>query len=221
MWIKLDDGFATHPKIITAGHEALAVQIRAICYASQNGTDGFLPIRSIPLFLEGVSRDINWREHMVKHGLWDETPPGYTIHDFLEWNCSQKEYVKRQKKLSHAGKKGMKSRWSKHYPIITNLITGVISDPVTSPSISISSSSLLPKGEKIVKKRGNGAREIQETDAPTEKHREFARTLGIDLGPEWGKFKNYCKAHGKKYCDFEAAFRNWLANAQAMQGGKR
>lgn len=55
----------------------------------------------------------------------------------------------------------------------------------------------------------------------SDKHRAFAKTLGIDVGPEWGKFKNYCLAHGKRYINFEAAFRNWLANSVNMNGGKR
>lgn len=66
-----------------------------------------------------------------------------------------------------------------------------------------------------------GKRAIRDDDAPTDKHRSFALSLGIDVGPEWGKFKNYCLAHDKRYANFEAAFRNWLANAQNMNGGKR
>lgn len=90
--------------------------------------------------------------------------------------------------------------------------SGVCVSPLLSSPLSS------PNGEKIVKKRG--LREITDEDGPTEKHLAFAKSLGIDPGPEWGKFKNYCKAHGKKYVDFEAAFRNWLANATSMKGGR-
>lgn len=68
------------------------------------------------------------------------------------------------------------------------------------------------------KTNGRGKRAIMESDCPTEKHREFAQQLGLNLGPEWGKFKNYCLAHDKRYANFEAAFRNWLANASSMKG---
>ena len=64
-------------------------------------------------------------------------------------------------------------------------------------------------------------REISDDDKPTEKHFDFGRSIKVDVGPEWGKFKNYCLAHGKKYVNFEAAFRNWLANSVNMNGGKR
>ena len=66
-----------------------------------------------------------------------------------------------------------------------------------------------------------GKRAITDLDHPTDKHRDFAKTLGVDPGPEWGKFKNYCLAHDKRYANFEAAFRNWLANSKTMNGGKR
>lgn len=66
----------------------------------------------------------------------------------------------------------------------------------------------------------NGKRPINEFDCITEKHRLFALQIGIDPGPEWGKFKNYCLAHGKRYANFEAAFRNWLANSKEMKGAR-
>ena len=74
---------------------------------------------------------------------------------------------------------------------------------------------------KHVDIKPKGKRAIRDEDRPTEKHITFAKTLGIDPGPEWGKFKNYCLAHDKRYANFEAAFRNWLANAKDMKGGGR
>ena len=63
--------------------------------------------------------------------------------------------------------------------------------------------------------------EVKGVSPVSDNHRAFAKTLGIDVGPEWGKFKNYCLAHGKRYINFEAAFRNWLANSTNMKlGGK-
>jgi hypothetical protein len=52
----------------------------------------------------------------------------------------------------------------------------------------------------------------------SEKHKEFAKNLGIDHGPEWGKFVNYCKANDRRYANYEAAFRNWLAEAAERKG---
>lgn len=74
---------------------------------------------------------------------------------------------------------------------------------LTKPSISIS--------------RKRALRSITDEDRPTEKHKALAQSLRVDLGAEWGKFKNYCLAHDKRYANFEAAFRNWIANSVTMR----
>ena len=82
--------------------------------------------------------------------------------------------------------------------------------------LTSSSDSDLKSNGHASKKRS--LRPISESDKPSEKHFNFGKTLNLDVGPEWGKFKNYCLAHDKRYANFEAAFRNWLANAQSMKG---
>ncbi len=66
-------------------------------------------------------------------------------------------------------------------------------------------------GVDAPKRKKRVLRSIEESDAPTDKHRAFALQLKIDIGPEWAKFKNDCLAHDRRYANFEAAFRNWLA----------
>lgn len=147
MWVKIDDGFATHPKILKAGITALAIQVRAICYASQNQTDGYIPAEALPIILIGIDpMQSVWPTYMVNHRLWDEVDGGYAVHNFLKWNVSKKDRESWKKKLSSSGKKGMKSRWNKKKVEITNaiseVITPVITDPITSLSTSTSTSTL-------------------------------------------------------------------------------
>lgn len=78
-----------------------------------------------------------------------------------------------------------------------------------------------PQKQAVDNNHGKGKRAIRDDDGPTEKHLAFAKSLGIDPGPEWGKFKNYCLAHDKRYANFEAAFRNWLARSDEMKGERR
>lgn len=112
MWIKLDDGFATHPKVLKAGPLGIAVQIRALCYASQNKTDGFIPTEALELMTYGLPAGMT--ERMLECGLWDQIDGGYQIHDYLHWNMSREQYDSVKESLSRAGKKGMKSRWKGH-----------------------------------------------------------------------------------------------------------
>jgi hypothetical protein len=229
MWLRLDDRFATHPKVVKAGPMALALQIRAICYASQNLTDGFLPLELLPMLTYDLPapKEGDWPINMVQFGLWEFAQDGYRIHDYLQWNVSQKEYKDKcellSRKRSAAGKKGMKSRWLKAGEGDNKPDNKGDNKPITLQS-TYTDTLNLPSSPPNPKKDSNKKRllrSISDDDKPTEKHFSLAATLGIDLGPEWGKFKNYCKAHDKRYADFEAAFRNWLANAADMKGVRR
>ena len=155
MWIKLDDGFATHPKIIAAGPLALSIQIRALCYSGRYLTDGFLPEGILSSLFTGMERiglevagvmepdgrqlvgmgldadEIDWCAYMVGHGLWETVPGGYLIHDYLDYNLSRKQAQELRKKLSMGGRKGMKARWNQSNKTITKVITQDITDNIT------------------------------------------------------------------------------------------
>ena len=96
----------------------------------------------------------------------------------------------------------------------SSLLSSVLINPPDPDLKSKSHSSVIISPKK-------GKRAITEEDRPTDKHYALGQSLGIDIGPEWGKFKNYCLAHDKRYANFEAAFRNWIANVPNMNGGKR
>lgn len=178
MWVRLDDGFATHPKILKAGVRALALQIRAICYASQQHTDGLIPLHAIPLLVYDLDEDSDgevrarpdWPAEMVRVGLWEKQETGYMVHDFLHWNMSREAYLEMKVKLSKAGKKGMKSRWKQHnqgynepYKVGNNPVDNPpYNKPITQQSTSTATlnspnlNSPNPEGEKSGEKRGNG-----------------------------------------------------------------
>ncbi len=113
----------------------------------------------------------------------------------------------------------------KRYPIVKRFCADTLLDTLSTlskifPSVPdpVSSSVLLTPKSNGHTTQKRTLRSISDDDKPSEKHFNFGRTLGIDVGPEWGKFKNYCLAHDKRYANFEAAFRNWLANANQMKG---
>lgn len=154
MWVKIDDGFCTHPKILAAGPLAALLQIRAICFASQHQTDGIIPRSALGLLTHDFSSialddhqcqadEMDWSRIMLERGLWDLHDGGFAIHDYLEWNLSKKDLENFKEQKSKAGKKGMKARWTQAKRIITDDITPVITPVITKPyhAISISTSS--------------------------------------------------------------------------------
>lgn len=100
-----------------------------------------------------------------------------------------------------------------------DIITGP-PDTDTDTKANLSSSLQNPNGKERESERKRGKRAICELDKPTEKHFSLGKSLSVEVGPEWGKFKNYCLAHDKRYANFEAAFRNWIANAAELKGDR-
>lgn len=123
-WVRIDDGFADHPKIVAAGPIAALIQIRALCYSARHLTDGFLPSAAVPGLLHGLemigietgrndmmvvgedATDIDWPTVMVTHRLWERRKGGYYVHDFLAYNRSRADVLAERKARSKAGASG-------------------------------------------------------------------------------------------------------------------
>jgi len=93
-WVKLDDGFPDHLKVIGLSDKAFRQHTSALCWAARNLTDGFIPTAALAS-LRGSKRSAG---ELVDADLWDlcEEPAGWMIHDFLEFNPSA-ETVKRKR----------------------------------------------------------------------------------------------------------------------------
>ena len=125
-WVRLDEEFARHPKVLAAGPLGMAMQVAALCYCNSYLTDGFVP-RSVVsglLDLEGLGmrmwngelfgggEDANWKlvvSDLLDAGLWDEVPGGYRIHDYHEYQPSKEQVLREREQKKLAGQKGGKA----------------------------------------------------------------------------------------------------------------
>lgn len=84
-WVKLDDGFPDHPKVVALSDRAFRAHVTALCYCARYLTDGDVPT--------GVAKRIataKVKAELTAAGLWTETPGGlYRLHDYLDWNPSR------------------------------------------------------------------------------------------------------------------------------------
>lgn len=107
MWLKLDDGFADHPKIDTLSDGAFRLHVSGLCYAAKHLTDGMLPARSLRRLTPTFDEDLV--AELVAVGLWhrlgevtdaDGTPldAGFELHDFLDYNPTAAEVKARREK---------------------------------------------------------------------------------------------------------------------------
>ncbi len=125
-WVRLDEEFARHPKVVAAGPLGMAMQVAALCYCNTYLTDGFVP-RSVVsglLDLEGLGmrmwagelvgggEDATWKlvvEDLLEVELWDEVPGGYRIHDYHDYQPSKEQVLKEREQKKRAGQKGGKA----------------------------------------------------------------------------------------------------------------
>lgn len=131
-WVRLDEDFASHPKVLDAGPLGMALQVAALCYANRHLTDGRIPraaARSLLDFegiavVDGMSGDDVDAGHviglLVDAGLWHEpghdcevcpeVERGYVIHDYLEQQPSRAEVLAKREQTAAAGRKGGQAR---------------------------------------------------------------------------------------------------------------
>jgi hypothetical protein len=98
MWVKLDDGFDGHPKVIALydgdhAADALALWTRCASWSGKHLTEG-----RIPRGLVRQSPHAAGAAELVRVGLWLETPEGYAFHDWLRRNPAKSAVEEKQAK---------------------------------------------------------------------------------------------------------------------------
>jgi hypothetical protein len=92
-WVRIDDRYPTHRKMLRAGPLAIALDVAGMCYCAGHATDGFIPTEA----LAAAAPFLNKRQAMaaagqlVNVGRWVPVDGGWRIHDFLAYNPSAAE----------------------------------------------------------------------------------------------------------------------------------
>ncbi len=114
-WVRLDDAFATNPKVFMLSDGAFRAYVVGLCYASQHLTDGFVPAGYVKL---------RHARELEAAGMWDQDGSGWQIHDFLEYNPSKQEVEQERARKVAAGRAGGlasgKARASRLLPEVPN-----------------------------------------------------------------------------------------------------
>ena len=88
-WVRIDDRFPEHEKIVAGGPLAIALQVRALCYCARNLTDGRLSRGIVAMMAHDL--DGFGAADMERAGLWEKTTDGWLVHDYLAYNPSRKQ----------------------------------------------------------------------------------------------------------------------------------
>lgn len=104
-WVKLDDDFSDHRKIMAVGPLAAWMHVCALCYCARLLTDGFIPAAQVRK-LADVDDATSLAALLVREGLWQSAEGGYRIHDYLEYNPSREQVEATKAVRAEAGKQG-------------------------------------------------------------------------------------------------------------------
>jgi hypothetical protein len=124
-WVRIDEEFPQHPKVVQVGPLGVALQVAGLCYANKHLTDGFVPHGAVRMLLDfnGLGEDIgekvehwcevgafNVAERLVEAGLWDEVEGGYRIHDYHDYQPTRDQVEADQAVVHKAKVAGGKAR---------------------------------------------------------------------------------------------------------------
>jgi DnaD/phage-associated family protein len=117
-WIKLDDQWLDHPKIVAAGRDARDMWLASITYCAKHLTDGFFHPNLLPALAVMAGVDVancqNFARVLLDVGLWDRTEAGYCVHDYLDYNPSKEQADATKLARSEAGKRGADAKHGKN-----------------------------------------------------------------------------------------------------------
>jgi hypothetical protein len=131
-WIRLDDQFPDHPKVIAAGPMAAWLYVCGIGYCNRLLTDGLIPKGQVRK-LADVDEAMALAARLVEVGLWEEVESGYRIHDFLDYQPSA-EQVKAERADNAKRQHEWRERKKQERNTVTNTVTdGVSNAPRNAP----------------------------------------------------------------------------------------
>lgn len=88
-WVRLDDNFPNHPKVVGLSDQAFRLYISGLCYASHYLTDGLI-IEPVLRRLDGYE----WVPQLVEAGLWLKVDKGWQIASYAEYQTPKSEVEK-------------------------------------------------------------------------------------------------------------------------------
>lgn len=130
-WVRLDDGFADHPKVLKVGPIGVAIHLWAMCYCARFLTDGLVPIEALvgcPWVSKKDARATAVRR-LEGAGLWEAVEGGYQIHDFLAYNPDAASVKEKRAKAAER-----QARWRERQKARHNAVKPSFGNAVTNAS---------------------------------------------------------------------------------------
>lgn len=86
-YVRIDDHFPQHRKILGLDDSAFALYVRSICYCATQLSNGDVIMAALPL-LTRHRKPQTLVAQLVEAELWEITLAGWRVHDYLDWQES-------------------------------------------------------------------------------------------------------------------------------------
>lgn len=89
-WVRIDERAMHHPKIRSIADGAFRLWVEGLAYCQMFLTDGKITDQA----LRGLWAYSPKRRHqLIESGLWELSPLGVQVHDYLQWNESREHVI--------------------------------------------------------------------------------------------------------------------------------
>ncbi|MFF1790796.1 hypothetical protein ACFVX9_30565 [Kitasatospora sp. NPDC058243] len=107
-WVKLDDRFPSHRKVVLLSDKAFRLYVSALCWSSENLTEGHVLDRELPVITR-IRGAKSAAKELEEAGLWDRADDGWVIHDYLIYNPDRAK-VKEERAANAARQQAWRDR---------------------------------------------------------------------------------------------------------------
>ncbi len=220
-WVKLDDQFPDHPKIVEAGPLAGWLYVAGLAYCGRFITDGFIP-RGQVRRLADLDDPMALAARLVAVHLWEEAEDGYHVHDYLHYNPSSAQ-VKHEREQVAKRQQEFRDRKSGRYATPDNAVSNAVTPPSRNgvsntrpvPVLNVEVDELGEVGGvqgRETPRRADRATRLPEVYPLTAEMREWAarRVPGLDLDFAHEEFCTYWRGEGKTKLDWFQTWQNGM-----------
>lgn len=201
-WVKLDDSFPDHWKVVEAGEDAAWLYVAALCYANKHNTGGRVRASILPRLSRKGGAKLAAR--LVDVGLWERDGDDYLIHDYHDYQPTAEKRATVTEARREAGRSGGKaSGAARRSKAEANAEANCFEEPKQAPKQNEPPTRPDPTRPDPTPERASLARDAREgVPAPAREAAPRAFS-GADLDELWQEVTS--KATGGSPCLIDAA----------------
>lgn len=93
-WVRIDDNFADHPKVIGLSDSAFRLFITGLCYANRQLTDGLIPYQIVNAWVgDNIEKP---SDELEDQELWERSDKGFLIRSYSEYQPTKEKVQKKR-----------------------------------------------------------------------------------------------------------------------------